>query len=68
METIVAVFLTSGLVSLCSMILAVATTLLRPWLSKRLNPKTLLKIHRVAGTIALLSAINHAILYYIFLR
>lgn len=68
METIVRVFLTCGLLSLCSMLLAVATTLLRPQLSKMFNPKTLLKIHRVAGMIALLLAITHAILYYLFLR
>ncbi|MCS7234037.1 MAG: hypothetical protein NZ900_08065 [Synergistetes bacterium] len=68
MELIVNIFLISGLVSICSMILATFTVLFKPWLSKRFTHKALFKIHKIAGILALLSAINHAILYYIFLR
>ncbi|MBC7331171.1 MAG: ferric reductase-like transmembrane domain-containing protein [Synergistetes bacterium] len=67
MEVIANIFFTSGILALTLMIATVSIPFLRPYL-KGVNPRKLLVIHKFAGIGALLSAMIHALLYYIFLK
>jgi len=61
-------FLVSGRLALVSMLVSVAVVSARPLLAPRLGARRVLKVHQVTGSIALLCALVHAAIYYLYLR
>lgn len=61
-------FLASGRLALTSMVVSVAVVLARPLLAPRLGPRRVLRVHQAAGAVALLCALLHAAVYYLYLR